>query len=150
MLDEQDDLRHQIRVGSLQHHILKSLRNIDGKDAEGIWGALLPQKVRLISLDDLRNSYLKVMKVSDLVTQVGSIYSLSLNGYAMLNFLNLKADSRSKLSTVKRADLRTSGLYLGEELKGTCTRPGAYDFLGLPSRMGNELIPHPTARLAEV
>lgn len=150
MLDEQDDLRHQIRAGSLQHHILRALKDLEGKDAEGIWGTLLPQKIRLISLDDLRDSYLKVMVVSDLVTQNGSLYSLTINGYAMLNFLNLKSDNRSKLSIVKRADLRTSGNYSGEELKATCDRKGAYDFLGLPSRMGNELVPHPTAHLAEV
>lgn len=152
MLDEQDDLRHQIRAGSLQHHILKTLKDIEGKDAEGIWGTLLPQKIRLISLDDLRDSYLKVMKVSDLVTQVGSVYSvysLTINGYAMLNFLNLKSANRSKLSVVNKADLRTSGKYLGEELQGTCFRPGAYDFLGLPSRIGDELKPHPSANMAE-
>lgn len=150
MLDEQDDLRHQIRAGSLQHHVLRALKDLEGKDAEGIWGTLLPQKIRLISLDDLRDSYLKVMIVSDLVTQNGSLYSLTINGYAMLNFLNLKSSNRSKLSIVKRADLRTSGSYSGEELKATCDRKGAYDFLGLPSRMGNELVPHPTAHLAEV
>jgi hypothetical protein len=149
MLDEQDDLRHQIRAGSLQHHILRTLKDLEGKDAEGIWGMLLPQKIRLISLDDLRGAYLKVMKDSDLVTQVGSVYSLTINGYAMLNFLNLKADNRSKLSPVKKADLATSGSYSGEELKATCDRKGAYDFLGLPSRIGNALVPHPTAHLAE-
>jgi hypothetical protein len=149
MLDEQDDLRHQIRAGSLQHHILRALRDVAGKDAEGIWGMLLPQKIRLISLDDLRDSYLKVMQHSDLVVQTGSVYSLSINGYAMLNFLNLKSDNRSKLSVVKKADLRFSGNYSGEELKATCDRKGAYDFLGLPSRIGNDLVPHPTAHLAE-
>ena len=152
MLDEQDDLRHQIRAGSLQHHILKALRNVEGKDAEGIWGTLLPQKIRLISLDDLRNAYLKTLRTSELVTQAGSIYSLTLDGYATLNFLNLKSDSkaRNKLIMVKSADLKTSGRYLGEELTASCGRAGAYDFLGLPSRIGNELIPHPTAHLAEV
>jgi hypothetical protein len=149
MLDEQDDLRHQIRAGSLQHHILRALRDVAGKDAEGIWGMLLPQKIRLISLDDLRDSYLKVMQHSDLVVQTGNVYSLSINGYAMLNFLNLKSDNRNKLAIVKKADLRTSGNYSGEELKATCDRKGAYDFLGLPSRIGNDLVPHPTAHLAE-
>lgn len=150
MQNEDEDLRHQIRPGSLQHHILKTLQNSEAKDPDGIWGELLPQKIRLISLDDLRNSYLKTMRESDLISQNGSFYSLTLNGYAMLNFLNLKSSNRRAPVAAGRLDFKPSGNYIGEELKGTCARKGAYDYLGLPSKMGNVLVPHPQAHLAEL
>ena len=150
MQNEDEDLSHQIRPGSLQHHILKCLKDSDPKDADAIWGALLPQKIRLISLDDLRNNYLKSMRLSDLVSQNGHLFALTLNGYAMLNFLNLKAGTRRSVTTVvSRAAFQASGVYTGEELKGTCLRKGAYDYLSLPSRMGGELVPHPQAHLSE-
>jgi len=40
--------------------------------------------------------------------------------------------------------------YTGEELRDTCLRKGAYDFLALPSRYGDNLVAHPTAHLASL
>lgn len=38
--------------------------------------------------------------------------------------------------------------YDGAELKATCLRPGAYDFLRCPSRMGDKLLEHRLHHLA--
>lgn len=39
--------------------------------------------------------------------------------------------------------------YLGEELKATCLRPGAYDFLAHPSRIGDALVLHKNFQLSQ-
>lgn len=150
--EEEEDLRHQIRVGSIQHHILGVLKDSDSKDMETIWGDLLSkEKIRAISLEDLGAKFLKVMKDSDLVSQSGNSFSLTLNGYAILNFLDLKAHWRKDASTtlVKQAMPLWSGIYEGNELKATCPRKGAYDYLSLPSLMSGALVPHSQAHLAQ-
>ena len=145
-----DENRHQIQVGSLPHLILKILKDSLPKEKEAIWGELLPKKIKLITLEELETIYLTRLVTDNLLLCAGSFYSLAIDGYAMLNFLNMKANKKEfDKALVKPANLDRSGKYTGEELKASCMRPGAYAFLAYPSRMGDLLSPHPSAAMSE-
>lgn len=109
-------------------------------------------KAEALSLADYVTDTLAAMAMAGMVLPVDRDWQLTTAGAACLNFLEAKAKMQApRPLTVAAKKIYTprNGDYAGTELQATVARKGAYDFLGLPSRFGDELISHPTSYLAQ-
>lgn len=78
--------------------------------------------------------YLNELQSGGYVVEIQDLWHITHSGLAALREkVARKAYERISAGTTKE-------LYDGAELRDTCMRPGAYDFLACPSRMGDEFV----------
>lgn len=138
-------------TNSVEHKLLQQLGEHLTVTAEAMHEVGKAAKVLSFSLSEFMTDIVGKMAMNDHVRRNGDGWSLTVQGGAALNHLNAKAQAlrTSQLSiAAKKTYTPSSGEYNGAELKVVVYRRGAYDFLALPSRFGDQLIQHPTAHLA--
>jgi hypothetical protein len=86
------------------------------------------------------------MAVDGYLSYDSSLWTLTAKGEGMLEFLSAKYVSPISKVAGKKEYVPPSGSYNGAELKDTCLREGAYDFLALPSLYGGKSVEHRTAK----
>lgn len=149
---------HNYLPNGIHNQVLLQL-SLGNQTTDTLWKSLVHPLKRLMSLEEFtydclgilaQEGHITLVGQDGPVTMAGSECSLTSQGRAMLNFLASQV-ARSKTLTVaaKKEYTVPEGSYKGEELKVSTPRRGAYDFLALPSRIGDEYIQHPTAHLAK-
>jgi hypothetical protein len=140
------DLRnHGIKADALQHEILKCLK-LATMNSKDLYAALPPKSVRLMSVAELVTEVTSVMVVEGHLAYENSEWSLTQKGHTVLNYLSWKPPAPAELTVAaKKSYTVAQGSYDGAELRDTCLRKGAYDFLALPSLYGTTSVPHRTA-----
>lgn len=137
---------HNLEIGGVAHKVLLQLKDGPASTLE-LYDRVQPN----MPAADLASIVCNQLQAEDVLDYWDGKWMLGANGLAMLNFLEFKAKNQDT-TTPTVAALRTytppSHHYAGNELKVTSPRAGAYDFLAKPSRMGDALVPHPTAHLA--
>lgn len=137
---------HNIDLGGVEHKVLLQVKAGPVSTLD-LHTTLQPT----MSPADLASTVCNQLQAEDVLDYWDGKWMLGANGQALLNFLEFKAKNQTE-ATPTVAALRTykppSHHYVGDELKVTSPRAGAYDFLAKPSRMGDALVPHPTAHLA--
>ena len=119
------------------------------KAAGGLWETLVHPLKRMLSFTDFKVDCLGTLESEGHIVLSGTEYSITTEGRAMLNFLASQAHKPNTLTVAaKKSYTVPTGLYNGAELKVSTPRRGAYDFLAMPSRYGDEYKAHPTAHLA--
>jgi hypothetical protein len=144
------DLRgNEYLPGGLQQQVLLVL-SIGNYTVDRVWDTLVHPLKRMLSITEFQRECLDVLEHEGHVSYFDSKYSLTSEGRVMLNFL-ASQNVRSKTLTIaaKKEYTVPEGSYQGDELKVSTPRRGAYDFLALPSRYGDDYVQHPTAHLAK-
>ena len=78
--------------------------------------------------------YLNEMQSAGYVVEIQDNWHITHSGLAALR------QKAAKKSYERISAGTTEGTYDGAELRNTCMRPGAYDFLACPSRMGDDFV----------
>lgn len=133
-----DKMHLQTKPNSIEHCVLKALKFSDGKTLEAIHLSVL-ELVSEMRLSDLCIRYLAIMQMNDLIVVSNNRYQLSLVGYGVLTFIDKQPESDTEPSIAGPVCYQGKGTYTGEGMKDSVARKGAYDYLNLPSRFGNEL-----------
>ena len=142
------DLRgHGFRVGGLHHSILKMLVT-EPLPSRVLFEGIPESNKRFLSLPEFVTDVTSVMAMDGYLHYEKELWTLTDNGRAMLNFLEYKPPAPAVLTVAGKQRYNVpAGIYDGAELRGTCLRKGAYNFLALPSLYGNTLVDHPTAHI---
>ena len=129
---------------NLNHEILKLLFTGSKTSAELYKG--IPSGKGFLSLTDFITDVASVLSAEGYITYTDGVWDITSRGASIKS--KLEAPERPVgIITPKRDYTVDSRSYSGLELKDTCLRKGAYDFLALPSLYGNTLVPHRTAGL---
>ena len=144
------DLRgHNYLPDGIHNQVLLQL-SLNAQSLDGIWDSLVHPLKRLMSLNDFKIDCLEVLVSEGRIQLAGAEYSITGQGRAMLNFLaSQSAKPKTLTVAAKKSYTVPIGFYNGAELKVSTPRRGAYDFLAMPSRYGDEYKAHPTAHLAQ-
>ena len=82
--------------------------------------------------------YLAELQTSGHVVEIEENWHLTHAGYSVINEDLVVRRKKPMLDKICAGT--TEGFYDGAELRQTCMRPGAYDFLAYPSRMGDNFV----------
>ena len=82
--------------------------------------------------------YLAELQASGHVVEIGEDWHLTHAGYSVINEDLVVRRKKPMLDKICAGT--TEGLYDGAELRQTCMRPNAYQFLQYPSRMGDNFV----------
>ena len=140
------DLRgHEFIADGLHHNILQLLFG-EAMTSESLYAALPTKAKRFVSLPELVTDVTSVMVADGYLEYDRPLWRITDRGIGMLNFVNHKAAPPKVLSVAGKKEYTVpAGIYNGAELRDTCLRKGAYDFLALPSVYGDTHVPHRTA-----
>lgn len=137
----------QIKNNSMQHEVLK-LTFIQPRTSADLFRGLSSGVKGTMTLTEFVTDITSIMALDGHVTYADGIWDIT----------SLGADTKQRLDSdnlprrvgaiaAKRSYAVAKGSYDGAELRDTCLRKGAYDFLALPSLFANTLVPHKTAAL---
>lgn len=127
---------------NLNHQILKHLF-VGSKTSAELYKSI-PRGKGFLSLTDFITDVVSVLYAEGYIAYTDGVWSLTSRGASTKN--KLEAPERPVGIVTPRRDYTVdSRSYSGAELRDTCLRKGAYDFLALPSLYGNTLVPHRTA-----
>lgn len=141
------------KPNSFQHKVLTALSRKEMLCHSELYEATEGVEKFLVSVGEFVTDCLSVMALHQYIVYYQEQWQLTLVGRALLTDLNRRAEQlqpRMLSVAAKKVFKPDVGCYDGAELQVVVSRKGAYDFLGLPSRFGNLLVPHPTAYLAEM
>lgn len=140
------------KAGGFQHKVLKLVR-LEPLSSAALYEAVEGIGQVLVSVAEFVTDCASVMHQHGYLHFDHGKWSITSLGCGVLNELDMKqraAEPRLVTVAAKKVYKPDPGTYLGLELQAVVYRKGAYDFLALPSRFGDTLIPHPTAHLAEM
>ena len=129
----------QIRVGSVAHRVLALLATNGEMTADSMkkCGALAGK-----SLVDIENALFQELFPAGLIflgtdDKIWSLTNKGLDAKIELGNTENKYKMPRKTVEAQQNNMFARGTYLGEELRDTCLRRGAYDAYVLPSRSNN-------------
>ena len=144
-MTEIDLKSHQYSLEDLHHQILRLLSN-ESRSSKTLYNDLPDRAKEFISLSDLVTDVTSVMRTEHILSYEDGLWCITSTGMGLLRHLELTARPPLKLSVASKKQYEVaSGCYNGAELRDTCLRAGAYDFLAKPSLYGNTLVEHRTA-----
>lgn len=145
------DLRgFECKIDGVQHHLLRSLLEVP-QGSQALYNQTTADFKGLYSLSDFVTDGLTVLSEQGYISYADTLWTITVQGRALANFLSMKSRSKSIPSVAGAWDYQVPrGSYQGTELQATVHRRGAYDFLRCPSRYGDVLVQHPTAHVADL
>lgn len=141
----------QYKLNSLEAQVLKATE-CGGLNSLDLYGKIAPSTAYL-NLASFVTDTLAVMAEQGVMLFRDGVWSHGPGAFTALSWLGELARAeqiKGKLTVATGRYSPPTDHYSGAELQTTCLRKGAYDYLGKPSRIGNEFVNHRTAHLAVI
>ena len=134
-------------VNNFEHQVLK-LIGLGIRATKSIYDALTPD-VKRSGYDAYIEHMNGLMEAKSITVHEGK-WAFGVRGFNELNHYEMlaRSDSGGELTVAKAKVGPSKDHYDGAELKATCLRGGAYDFLACPSLVNGERVAHRTSHLA--